>query len=152
MCLLRLSRGWWRIYSTIFQTKKTNLPKKKYHSTPKLLNWIHSSIVSNQSRATRSKKQFHSNLTSDEHVAKQELNKLQNDRIITIKPCDKGCWVIVLNFCDYHYLDSCLKHLRCSEEIIQHPGQFLAGHSRYAQKSRRTKWWKFYWRGWHLCS
>ena len=114
--------------------------------------WIEYIPQKCQSRATRSKKQFHSNLTSDEHVAKQELNKLQNDRIITIKPCDKGCWVIVLNFCDYHYLDSCLKHLRCSEEIIQHPGQFLAGHSRYAQKSRRTKWWKFYWRGWHLCS
>ena len=38
------------------------------------------------------------NLPPDELKGLQDLIKLQKDRVITIKPCDKGAGVIILDF------------------------------------------------------
>ena len=49
------------------------------------------------------------NLPPDELKGLTELVQLQKDRIITIKPCDKGAGVIILDF--EAYMSSCYKHL-----------------------------------------
>jgi hypothetical protein len=49
------------------------------------------------------------NLPPDELDALAELIKLQKDRVITIKPCDKGAGVIILDYEDY--MESCYTHL-----------------------------------------
>ena len=61
------------------------------------------------------------NLPPDEIEALQKLIELQKSRIITIKPCDKGAGIIILNFEDY--VDSCSTHL--SSKQLQPDGSQL---------------------------
>ena len=49
------------------------------------------------------------NLLPDELQALKQLQELQRDRKIVVKPCDKGAGVILMNFEDY--LKSCYEHL-----------------------------------------
>ena len=49
------------------------------------------------------------NLPREEINASKELIRLQRERIITIKPCDKGAGILILNFKDY--MHSCYQHL-----------------------------------------
>ena len=49
----------------------------------------------------RNRNQEECNLPKEEVVALKELIKLQRDRVIIIKPCDKGAGIMILNFKDY---------------------------------------------------
>ena len=49
------------------------------------------------------------NIPPEELAGLKELIHLQRDRVITIKPCDKGAGIIILSF--QAYMDSCYKHL-----------------------------------------
>ena len=49
------------------------------------------------------------NIPAEELAGLKELIKLQRERIITIKPCDKGAGIIILSF--DAYMESCYKHL-----------------------------------------
>ena len=57
------------------------------------------------------------NLPPDELEGLKQLIDLQKNRIITIKPCDKGAGIIILNY--QSYLDSCYNHLQ-SQQINDH--------------------------------
>ena len=90
----------------IFKKVKTNLPTK--HPTPAglkvFLNAVQSEIEDPQNR-----NKCRPNLPPDELEGLNQLIQLQKDRVITIKPCDKGAGVIILDFEDY--MNSCYKHL-----------------------------------------
>ena len=60
------------------------------------------------------------NLPKSELLALKQLIDLQNKRIITIKPCDKGAGLIILNFDEY--LASCHNHLGAKQQ--QEDGSF----------------------------
>ena len=49
------------------------------------------------------------NLAPDEIEALNELIQLQKKKVITIKPCDKGAGIIILDF--DAYIKSCNNHL-----------------------------------------
>ena len=49
------------------------------------------------------------NISEDELDALKELIRLQRERIITIKDCDKGAGIIILNFDEY--MRAAYKHL-----------------------------------------
>ena len=54
------------------------------------------------------------NIPTDEAEALVELIDLQKNRIIVIKPCDKGAGIIICNFSDY--IESCTAHLNSKTE------------------------------------
>ena len=54
------------------------------------------------------------NLPPDEFQGLKDLVMLQKERIITIKPCDKGAGVIILDF--EAYMSSCYKHLSSEQK------------------------------------
>ena len=54
------------------------------------------------------------NLPPEELKGLNELIKLQRDRIITIKPCDKGAGLIILDF--DAYMNSCYNHLESKQK------------------------------------
>ena len=94
----------------IFKKVKTNLPTK--HPTPAglktFLNGVKSEI---QDPCNRNK--CRPNLPPDEIQALKQLIKLQKDRVITIKPCDKGAGIILLDF--EEYMRSCTEHLSSTQ-------------------------------------
>ena len=55
------------------------------------------------------------NLNEDEYKALLELSKLQKERQIVIKQCDKGAGIIVLNYDDY--IKSCTEHLETTRTV-----------------------------------
>ena len=86
--------------------KKHNFPRN--HRAPKSLSdflaAVKSDIVDPKNR-----NKVESNIPDDEKEALKELIRLQRERKITIKPCDKGAGIIILNFDDY--LKAAIKHL-----------------------------------------
>ena len=56
------------------------------------------------------------NLPQDEIIAMQELIKLQKDKIVVIKPCDKRAGMIILDY--VAYMRACYEHL-LSEKIME---------------------------------
>ena len=95
----------------IFKIKKNNLPKN--YSTPHGLktytNGVKSEIVDPKNRI-----KVKCNLKGEEQDALKELVKLQKNKIIVIKQCDKGAGLIILNHIDYvkaaeKHLDESLK-------------------------------------------
>ena len=56
------------------------------------------------------------NLPSEEIIALRELIELQKKRIITIKPCDKGAGMMILDFPEY--MRACYEHL-VSEKVME---------------------------------
>jgi len=90
----------------IFKSNKTNLPKK--HKTPPNLK-IYLSSFKSEIMDPQNRQQAKSNLPPEEMKALKELISLQRDRKITIKPCDKGAGIIVLNF--EAYMEASNKHL-----------------------------------------
>ena len=62
----------------------------------------------------KNRNQVECNLPSDELEALKILIQLQRDRIITIKPCDKGAGVIILDF--EEYVNVCNEHLNLLQE------------------------------------
>ena len=83
---------------SIFKAKKYNIPKN--HKTPTglktFLNSVKSEILDPRNRTCAE-----CNLTPGQINALKELIKLQRERQITIKACDKGSGIIILNFDDY---------------------------------------------------
>ena len=94
----------------IFQIKKNNLPKN--HKTPDDLKvYLEAAkweLIDNKNRT-----KTECNLPSEEVKAIKELIQLQKDRIITIKPCDKGAGIIILDF--QEYLRACTDHLNSKQ-------------------------------------
>ena len=91
---------------SIFKTKKTNLPKN-YKPPPPLKTFLNG--VKSELKDPLNRNKSKSNLTSEEQSALDELIRLQRERKIVIKPCDKGAGIIILDFDDY--LASCYNHL-----------------------------------------
>ena len=90
----------------IFKTQKNNYPKN--YTVPKDLKTFLDAIKS-EIMDPRNRNEEKCNLPKEEVTALKELIKLQRDRIITIKPCDKGAGILILNFKDY--IKSCYEHL-----------------------------------------
>ena len=57
----------------------------------------------------RNRNQEECNLPPDEIIALKQLIKLQRERTIIIKPCDKGAGILILDFNDC--LKACYEHL-----------------------------------------
>ena len=90
----------------IFKSQKTNLPKN-YKSPDGLkifLNSIKSEILD-----FRNRNDVQCNLPKREIDAMNELVRLQKEKIIVIKECDKGAGIIILNYKDY--VKACYEHL-----------------------------------------
>ena len=90
----------------IFRTHKTNLPKN--YIPPEGLKTFLNSVKSEISDP-RNRNNFNCNLPENEMQALKELKRLQRERQIIIKPCDKGTGIIILPFDEY--LRSCYEHL-----------------------------------------
>ena len=96
----------------IFKEKKHNFPQK-YVPPEALKTFIHatkSEICDPQNRNNNVKQ----NLPAAEKQALKQLIDLQNNRQITIKECDKGGGILILDTVDY--LDSCAKHLKSTRK------------------------------------
>ena len=65
----------------------------------------------------RNRNQEQCNLPKEEVLALKELIRLQRERVIIIKPYDKGAGIMVLNFKDY--MSSCYEHLLSKHNDIQ---------------------------------
>ena len=90
----------------IFKRRKTNMPKN--HKTPNALKTFLSAIKSEiMDPQNRNKEEC--NIPKDELEAMKHLIKLQKERKIIIKQCDKGAGIIIHNFKDY--VKSCYEHL-----------------------------------------
>ena len=89
-----------------FKKNKTNLPKN--YSVPEELKIFLNSVRSEISDP-RNRRQEGCNLPMDEMAALKELTKLQKEKVIVIKACDKGAGVIILNYDEY--MRSCYAHL-----------------------------------------
>ena len=90
----------------IFKQKKNNFPKT--HKAPQGLKDFVSAVKSDI-MDPKNRNKVQSNLPDDEKEALKILIKLQKDRKIVIKPCDKGAGIIILNFDDY--INACEDHL-----------------------------------------
>ena len=95
----------------IFKKIKTNLPTK--HPTPQALKIMLSSAKS-ELQDPKNRNKARPNLPKDELEALNQLIQLQKQKVITIKPCDKGAGIIILDF--DAYIKSCDNHLK-SEQI-----------------------------------
>jgi hypothetical protein len=97
----------------IFKSNKSNLPRN--YKTPEglktYLNSIKSEIMDHRNRNN-----VKCNLPQEEIQAMKELINLQKNKIIVIKPCDKGAGMIIL---DYPvYMRACYEHL-ASEKTMK---------------------------------
>ena len=82
----------------IFKRKKHNFPKN--HKLPR---GLQDCLAAIKYKITdpKNRRKVPSNLTYEEKEALNTLVKLQKNREIVIKPCDKGAGIIILNFEDY---------------------------------------------------
>ena len=90
----------------IFQIVKTNMPKN--YSVPEGLKIFLSSVKS-EILDPKNRNNIQCNLPVDEICALKELIKLQKDREIVIKSCDKGAGIMILDF--KQYMQACYDHL-----------------------------------------
>jgi hypothetical protein len=90
----------------IFKRQKTNMPKG--HGTPEDLKVYLSSVKSELSDPRNRNKEV-CNLPVNEINALKQLIQLQKDRLIVIKPCDKGAGIMILDFNEY--MRACYNHL-----------------------------------------
>ena len=91
---------------SIFKQKKCNFPRNRRppRGLTDYLAAVKSDLVDPKNRH-----QAKSNLTEGEKEALKELVKLQKQRIIVIRPCDKGAGIIILDF--QEYIKACENHL-----------------------------------------
>ena len=90
----------------IFKQHKTNLPKN--YTTPKELKTFLGAIKS-EILDPRNRNNVKCNLPVKEIAALKELIRLQRERQIMIKPCDKGAGILILYF--VVYMKACYEHL-----------------------------------------
>ena len=95
----------------IFKLQKFNLPKN--HKTPDELKTFLEAVKLDLTDPINRKK-VKSNLPPQEMKALKELIQLQKEKKITIKPCDKGAGIIILNF--EEYLRACYTHLESTQK------------------------------------
>ena len=95
----------------IFKKQKTNLPTK--HPTPQALK-VFLNATNSELSDPQNRNKIRPNLPPDEVEALGELIRLQKERVITIKPCDKGAGIIILDFEDY--MKSCENHLNSQQK------------------------------------
>ena len=96
----------------IFKSNKTNLPKN--YKTPDGLK-TYLGCIKSEIMDHRNRNDVKCNLPKNEIEAIKELIKLQKERIIVIKPCDKGAGIIILDFSIY--MKACYEHL-ASEKLM----------------------------------
>ena len=94
----------------IFRVQKNNLPKN-YHTPDDLKNYLNS--VKSDITDPQQRNKVKSNIPANETKALKDLIQLQKDRKITIKPCDKGAGIMILNF--EEYLRACTSHLESTQ-------------------------------------
>ena len=94
------------ISKPIFNIKKNNLPKN--YSSPSGLKTFLNSIKS-EIMDPRNRNEEECNLPEEEVIALKQLFKLQRERTITIRPCDKGAGIVILDF--NVYMRACYEHL-----------------------------------------
>ena len=82
----------------IFKSKKTNLPKN--YKIPNGLKTYLGSVKSNI-LDPKNRRKAECNLPPEELNALKELVKLQKERRIVIKQCDKGAGIMIMDFDDY---------------------------------------------------
>ena len=80
-----------KILEPICKKKKSNLPKT--HTVPNGLK-THLEAVKSEIRDPKNRCQFKSNLPKEESEALKDLVKLQKERKIVIKQCDKGTGLV----------------------------------------------------------
>ena len=90
----------------IFKKNKTNLPQK--YTVPEDLK-IFLNAVKSEISDPRNRSQETCNLPVEEFNAMNELMRLQKEKIIVIKACDKGAGIIILDYSDY--MQACYSHL-----------------------------------------
>ena len=73
---------------------------------------------------------MYSNLPPPEQEALKQLIELQKNRVITVKPADKGAGIVILEFDDY--LNSCYEHLNSVQK--QENGTFEKYHEEIDDK------------------
>ena len=95
----------------IFKSKKHNFPRK--HKTPNGVKTFLGAVKSELINPTN-RNSVKSNLPENEIKALKELIRLQRERIITIKPNDKGAGIMILNFDEY--LRACNEHLLSKQD------------------------------------
>ena len=88
----------------IFKKKKSNFPNPKFYHAPEALKDF---IVAIKSELEDPENR--NNIIPDEAQALSELVRLQKNRQIVIKECDKGGGFIILD--TEEYIRSCLQHL-----------------------------------------
>jgi hypothetical protein len=90
----------------IFKTNKNNLPKN--YTIPNDLKTFLAAVKS-EITDPRNRNSVPCNIPPEEIAALKELIRLQKERIITIKACDKRAGIIILDFNEY--LRACYMHL-----------------------------------------
>ena len=96
----------------IFKSTKTNLPKN-YKSPDGLKTYLGS--VKSEILDHRNRNNVSCNLPQEEIQALKDLIKLQKEKVIVIKPCNKGAGIIIL---DYPvYMRACYEHLSSEKRI-----------------------------------
>ena len=98
----------------IFKQKKNNFFRN--HRAPKGLQDYLAAIKSEMSDPMN-RHRVKNNFTNKEKYALKKLIQLQKDRIIVIKPCDKGAGIIVLDFKEY--MRSCTDHLEAKTTMVE---------------------------------
>ena len=91
----------------VFKQKRNNLPQN-YKSPDDLKTYLEAAtwvLIDNKNR-----NKVKCNIPAEELKAIKELIQLQQDRKITIKCCDKGAGIIILDFVEY--LRACYEHLQ----------------------------------------
>ena len=85
---------------SVLKSNKTNFPVSRASSQLRMyLNSIHSDVVGSCSKRHETKKKY--NLSREERAAIQSLKEAQSSGTITIKECDKGGGVCIMNTEDY---------------------------------------------------
>ena len=95
----------------MFKTNKSNYPKNY-----KIPNGVKTFVSSVKSELLdyKNRNKAKCNLPKEEIEALSQLIKLQKERKIMIKPCDKGAGVIILDFMEY--MRSCKQHLESEQK------------------------------------
>ena len=90
----------------IFRKRKHNLPKN--HKIPEGLKTFLGAVKS-EIMDHRNRNRAECNLPPEEVNALKELIRLQTNRVVVIKPCDKGAGIMILDFKEY--MRVCYEHL-----------------------------------------
>lgn len=99
----------------IFKEEKTSMPTGP---TPRyltgFLNTVESNICNRHNWNTDLLNPARRNITEQEYTALLNLQQLQHDQQIIIKPADKGSGIVILNYDDY--VASCTEHLNLQQK------------------------------------